>query len=143
MKRIASILFVLIVFSLMGNKLLAQDFKNKEVRDFFVSINELKEDEKCSYYAYELLTSKMLTPSDTYGIYRIGLDASDSFEHLLLRKKQTNIFINCYKSNLYQILNVVFSFFDDCDFVFTDSKKLSYIRGVMNIYYRNENAIPW
>ena len=138
--RIVIVLFVLVTS--MGDNVLAQDFKNKEVRDFLISIGEMKEDSKCSYFAYDLLKSDVLKPSDTCGIYKIGKDASDSFIHLLILDKQEKIFLKC-PSDLYQTLSTVFSFFEKSSCRFTDSEKLAYIEGVMLVHYQNSIAIPW
>lgn len=142
MKQSVLILFMLTCF-LMGNRLLAQDFKNEEVRRMLISAGEFEQESKCSYYAYEMETSNMMTSLDTCGIYRIGADVSHSYEHILLLDKQKMIFIDCYKKGLAQALKLLFSFFDNCSHRFTDSEKLSYIKSVVSIYSENEAAIPW
>lgn len=142
MKQGVLILFMLTCF-LMENRLFAQDFKNEEVRKLLISAGELEQEDKCSYYAYEIETSNMMTSLDTCGVYRIGAHVSESYEHILLLDKQKTIFIDCHKKDLAQALKLLFSFFDNCSHRFTDSEKLSYIEGVVSIYSENETAIPW
>ena len=110
MKQGVLILFMLTCF-LMENRLFAQDFKNEEVRKLLISAGELEQEDKCSYYAYEIETSNMMTSLDTCGVYRIGAHVSESYEHILLLDKQKTIFIDCHKKDLAQALKLLFSFF--------------------------------
>lgn len=138
--KLATILFVLIVP--MGNSLFAQNVTNEEIKDFFVSIGEIQDGDRCSYYAYELLTSDTLQRSEVCGIYRIGMHASHSYTYLLLLDKQDKVFLNCH-TDLYQTLKSIFAFWNKNNCNFAESKKLSYIKAVMNVYYQNEKVVPW
>ena len=47
MIKFVTILLALIVP--IGNNLFAQDFENKEIKDFLVSTGEMRDGDKCSY----------------------------------------------------------------------------------------------
>ena len=140
MIKFVTILLALIVP--IGKNLFAQDFENKEIKDFLVSTGEMRDGDKCSYYAYELLKLDALNDSDSCGIYRIGVYASHSYTYLLLLDKKTKTFLNCH-TDLYQTLKSVYSFFEKSSCCFSDSEKLSYIKELMDIYHRNNIVIPW
>lgn len=125
MIKFVAILLMLIIP--IGNNLFAQEFENQEIRTFLISIGEMEEGDRCSYYAYELLKSDTLKSSDVCGIYRIGTYASDTYTYLLLLYKQDKIFLDCH-TDLYQTLKSVFSFFEKNSGCFTDAQKLSYIK---------------
>lgn len=141
MKRVVFTLFALFGIFSKSTYLLAQKFENQEIRGLLISADVIDEDSQCSYYAYELLTSKMMDPFEHCGIFRIGAHVSESCEHLLLINGKTKVFIDYHKNNFYQALNIVFSFFEDS--AFTDTEKLSYIRKIMEVYHRNEHVVPW
>nr|WP_303775690.1 hypothetical protein [Bacteroides intestinalis] len=140
MIKFTTILFILIIP--IGNNLFGQDFENKEIRDFLISTGEIQEGDRCSYYAYELIKSDELKCSDICGIYRIGAYASHSYTYLLLLDKRGKTFLDCH-TDLYQTLKSIFSFFEKNNHCFTDLEKLSYIKEAMEIYHRNNTAIPW
>jgi hypothetical protein len=140
MMKFIIVLFVLTIST--ESNLFAQDLKDEEIKKFLVSVGEMQEEDRCSYYAYELLDSDTIKSSDSCGIYRIGVHGSHSYTYLLLLDKQKKTFLDCH-TNLYQTLSSAFSFFDNCSCQFTDSEKLSYIRKIMDIYNRNETAVPW
>lgn len=121
---------VIVLFALIASmawSISAQDFQDKQVRDFLISVGEIQQGSRCSYYAYELLTSKMMTPSDSCDMFRIGVYASHNYTYLLLLDKQEKIFLDCH-ANLYQTLSSIFSFFENSTCRFTDTEKLSYIK---------------
>lgn len=133
---------LLVLITSIGCNISAQNFENKQIRDFLVSVGEVQEGSRCSYYAYELLTSNMMKPSDSCGIFRIGVHTSHSYTYLLLLGKQGKNFLDCH-TNLYQTLSTVLSFFENSSCHFSDSEKLSYIKEIMDVYHRNKVAIPW
>lgn len=97
---------------------------------------------RTSIYALELLDNKEFNGTERYGIYRIGIYADHSLSHLLLLNNGDKIFLDCFK-DLSSTLNMVFAYFEDIDNQFTDSKKLLYIRKIVDVYIRNMHSIPW
>lgn len=135
------IIFIVLMLS-TGGSLYSQDFVNKDIKQYLVSVGEMQEGSRVSYYAFELIKSDTLNDSDSCGIYRIGVHASHSFTHLLLMDKQKKIFLDC-QTDLCKTLSVVLDYFEVSRCRFTDSEKLSYIREVVDVFRRNATASSW
>lgn len=138
MKRLITCL-VIIIFTVTG---FAQISDDKEIRIFFEQKGELEKNDKTSIYAFELITNNKYNKSDKYGIYRIGIFADHSFEYLLFVNNGKKQFVDCY-SDLPKILDIAFSFLDNSTYHFTDADKLLYIKEIISLYDRNQNAVPW
>ena len=133
------LLFQILLFDVMAQTITTS---NMDIKNFLIEAGELSEKNKTSVYAFELLENKNYDKNNDCGLYRIGVFSDHSFTHLLLLDNKEKHFIDC-RSELSKILRTIFSLWEKSKCPIEDSRKISYIKKVIEIYEQNMNVIPW
>lgn len=120
---------LLAIITMAACRIFAQGLEDKQIREYLMRTENIPKYSQCTFYAYELLTGEPLKPTDTYGIYRIGVDLSDMFEHLMLLKNQEKVFIR--RTRLIPMLRTALLFFEEKECPFTGARKLAYIKHII------------
>ncbi len=113
-----------------------------KIKQFLIDKGEFKNNDKASFYAFELLTYNKLN-DNSFGIYRIGTFSDHGLSYLFLLDKNRNIDVFLDFIDLSKTLKGVLTFIDDTTYHLSDSDKLSYLRNVIKIYESNKKSIPW
>jgi hypothetical protein len=143
LKLIPSLILLFVLNLLMITRIGGQTHNyDRLIKEYLISKDELKDDEKISFYALELLKLSEIQ-CNRCGIYKIGNFSDHGLIYLFLLDKDKNkeLFLDC--NELSKTIEHILNFLDNASCKFTDTEKLLYIRKVVEIYNINENRIPW
>lgn len=139
LKCVLSLMVLLLLITKVSSQ--THDY-DKLVKEYLINKGEIKDDDKSSVYAFELLRSTK-TEDNNCGIYRIGTFSDHGFIYLFLIDKDKNQHFFLDFKDIFETLDAIINFLDNSSCSFTDTKKLDYIRKVIEIYTINKNKIPW
>ena len=143
LKYVLSLILLLLLNLLVMSKVDGQTHNyDKLVKDYLISQGEIKDDGRSSVYAFELLKSNEIKDNNC-GIFRIGTFSDHGLVYLFLIDKDKNEHLFLDFKDLSKTIEDVLNFLDNSSCNFTDTKKLAYLRKVIEIYTINKNKIPW